>query len=290
MYYNSSSRWLSANKKRVLIFGMSGLGKTHVANMLRDTGLWYHYSIDYRIGTRYMGEHILDNVKREAMKTPFVANLLRTDSIYIGSNISFNNLAPLSTYLGKPGDTAKGGVPFDEYMRRQALHRDAEIASLLDSRYFIDRAQAIYGYPHFICDTGGSICEVVDPHDANDPVLTALAQDTLLVWIKGDDRHIDRLAARFDRAPKPMYYAPDFLREQWAAYLALKNVTEGKVDPDDFVRWTYRQAMDHRAPIYAAMADKWGVTVTADDVAALTDATGFDALIADALGKATARP
>ena len=40
---------------------MSGLGKTHVSNMLRRTGGWFHYSIDYRIGTRYMGEYIVDN-------------------------------------------------------------------------------------------------------------------------------------------------------------------------------------------------------------------------------------
>ena len=37
---------------------MSGLGKTHMSNLLRGTGSWFHYSIDYRIGTRYMGEFI----------------------------------------------------------------------------------------------------------------------------------------------------------------------------------------------------------------------------------------
>ena len=88
-----------------------------------------------------MGEHIADNFKREAMKNPFLRELLLTDSIYIASNITFDNLAPLSTYLGKPGDPAKGGLPFDEYLRRQALHRDAEIAALLDTTRFIDRAE-----------------------------------------------------------------------------------------------------------------------------------------------------
>jgi hypothetical protein len=37
--------------------------------------------VDYRIGTRYMGEHIVDNFKREAMKVPFLRDLLRSDSI-----------------------------------------------------------------------------------------------------------------------------------------------------------------------------------------------------------------
>ena len=81
MIYTSSDDWNAAPRKRVLLFGMSGLGKTHISNTLRASGEWFHYSIDYRIGTRYMGEHIVDNFKREAMKTPFLAQLLRSDSI-----------------------------------------------------------------------------------------------------------------------------------------------------------------------------------------------------------------
>ena len=82
-----------------------------------------------------------------------------------------------------------------------------------------------------------------------------------------------------------MYYSPAFLTEKWSQYLSLNGVAEDKVDPDDFVRWTYRQAMKHREPIYAAMAEKWGVTVMADDVANVSNATDFDRLIAEALGK-----
>ena len=116
MIYASAAEWRAAQRKRVLVFGMSGLGKTHLANMLRGAGGWFHYSVDYRIGTRYMGELIADNFKREAMKVPLLRELLMTDSVYISSNITFDNLAPLSTYLGKPGDPARGGLPFDEYM------------------------------------------------------------------------------------------------------------------------------------------------------------------------------
>ena len=72
MIYNSALDWQNAVQKRVVLFGMSGLGKTHVSNMLRASGHWFHYSIDYRIGTRYMGEAIADNAKREAMRVPFL--------------------------------------------------------------------------------------------------------------------------------------------------------------------------------------------------------------------------
>jgi hypothetical protein len=287
MLYQSAADWRGAAAKRVLVFGMSGLGKTHVAGILRAAGGWFHYSVDYRIGTRYMGEYIADNFKREAMKVPFLRELLLTDSVYIASNITFENLAPLSTYLGKPGDPAKGGLSFDEYRLRQDQHRDAEVAALLDTPRFITRAHDIYGYDNFICDSGGSICEVVDPEDPADPVLTALSANLLMVWIKGSEAHTAELIRRFDRAPKPMYYQPGFLTAAWADYRAQTGATGADVDPDAFVRWTYARALAHRQPRYSAMARNWGVAVTAEDVATVRDAADFDALICDAL---TRRP
>ena len=289
MIYASAEDWLRSPDRRVLLFGMSGLGKTHLSSMLRGAGGWFHYSIDYRIGTRYMGEHIADNFKREAMKVPLLRELLLSDSVYIASNITFDNLAPLSTYLGKPGDPAKGGLPFDEYLRRQDQHRTAEIAALLDTPHFIGRAESLYGYRNFVCDSGGSICEVVDPEDPADPVLTTLAAHTLLVWIEGSAAHTADLVRRFDRAPKPMYYQPAFLQAAWADYRTETGLPEDRVDPDAFVRWTYARALAHRQPRYAAMARHWGVSVTAGDVAQVRDAAGFEALIARAL-EARSRP
>ncbi|OOY07375.1 MULTISPECIES: ATPase [unclassified Thioclava] len=282
MIYSNRAEWLAAKSRKVALFGMSGLGKTWAANLLRDEG-WFHYSVDYRIGTRYMGEYIADNFKREAMKNPFLAELLLSDSVYIASNITFENLAPLSTYLGKPGDPAKGGLPFEEYLERQSQHRTAEMAALLDTAHFIDRAKQIYGIENFLCDSGGSICEVVDPADPEDPILTSLSQNLLMVWIEGSEAHTEELINRFSRAPKPMYYQPEFLAAKWAEYRALKGVAETEVDPDDFVRWTYAQALAHRQPRYAAMAKNWGVTIRAEDLYLVRDAKDFTSLIADAL-------
>ncbi|MCM2562101.1 ATPase [Lutimaribacter sp. EGI FJ00015] len=283
MLYSSADDWLRAPRKRVLFFAMSGLGKTHVSNMLRAAGDWFHYSIDYRIGTRYMGEYITDNAKAHAMQVPFLRDLLLSDSIYIGSNITFENLTPVSTYLGKPGDPAKGGLPYAEYTRRQAQFRMAEIHALLDTAYFIDRAERLYGYPHFVCDTGGSICEWVDPDDPDDPLMAELSNNTLMVWIKGDDAHTAELIRRFDRAPKPMSYQPEFLDRVWTEYLNQNKLEEGEVDPDAFIRWTYAQALAHRQPRYEKMARNWGLTVSADDVARITTTEEFDTLIADTL-------
>lgn len=283
MLYPSAQAWRDAPEKRVLLFGMSGLGKTHIASLLRQTGSWFHYSVDYRIGTRYMGEHIADNFKRQAMQVPLLRDLLMTNSVTIRSNITFDNLAPLSTYLGKPGDPDRGGLSFDVYMQRQNQHRQAEIAALHDSAPFITRAQEIYGYPHFVCDTGGSICEVVDPADPKDPVMTQLAEHHLLIWLEGSESHTDELVRRFDRAPKPMYYHPDFLVAKWDEYLSYNNVLPDNVNPDDFIRWTYGQALAHRQPRYRAMAENWGTKVCATALAQVTTEADFIDLVATAL-------
>ena len=284
MIYASGNDFRAAAQKRVMLFGMSGLGKTYLSNMLRDAGNWFHYSVDYRIGTRYMNEYIADNFKREAMKVPLLRELLLTDSVYIASNITFDNLAPLSTYLGKPGDPARGGVAFAEYQRRQAQHAQAEIAAMLDTPRFVERAEQIYGYQNFVCDTSGSICEVVNADAPDDGVMQALSQNLLLVWIKGSDAHKAELARRFDRSPKPMYYQPEFLLALWAEYLAREGKPADSVDPDAFLRFGYARLLDHRQPRYAAMA-RWGVTVTAEEVAAVRSPADFDSLIATALDR-----
>ena len=283
MIYDSAEAWRAAPEKRVMPFGMSGLGKTHVASMLRRAGDWFHYSVDYRIGTRYMGELIADDLKLHAMQVPLLRELLMSDSVRIASNITFDNLAPLSSYLGKPGDPARGGLVFDDYMRRQNQHRAAEIAAMRDSACFIRRAAALYGYPHFICDTSGSICEVVDADDPADPLMTELSALMLPVWIRGSDAHNAELVRRFDQAPKPMYYQPKFLMTAWEEY---GGAHPGPVDPDSFIRWTYARALAHRQPRYAAMA-RHGVTIEADEVARIASPADFTDLIAAAIDRKT---
>ena len=288
MIYDTPDAYLTSPQKAVALFGMSGLGKTRIAAMLRAEAEWFHYSIDFRIGTRYMGEYIVDNFKREAMRTPFLRQLLKTDSIYIASNITFENLAPLSTYLGKPGDPDKGGIPFEEYVRRQRQHEQAEIRALRDTGEFIAKAREIYGYQHFLCDTGGSICEVVDPEDPEDALLTTLSRQVLLVQIQGTPALEEALVERFVRAPKPMYYPEEVLRGFWARYLEETGQSEASVEPDHFIAWGFRQLLSRRLPRYDAMARNWGVSVTAEEVESVTSPADFDALIAEAIARRTA--
>lgn len=284
MLYTSAQDWRNASHKRILFFGMSGLGKTYLSNMLRASGDWFHYSIDYRIGTRYMGEFIADNAKAEAMKVPFLRELLLSDSIYIGSNLTFENLTPVSAYLGKPGNPDKGGLSMSEYRRRQEQFRQSEIHALMDTAYFIERAERLYDYPHFICDTGGSICEWVEADNPDDPILKELSRHTLMIWLRGDAQHTAELIRRFDKAPKPMAYQPEFLATVWQAYLSENNCVEGDVDPDTFIRWTYAKALAHRQPRYEAMS-KWGITLDAASLSGISTPEAFDQLIETALDR-----
>ena len=277
MIYKSRKNWLQAKIKRVMLFGMSGVGKTHIANILRNSGSWYHYSVDYRIGTRYMGEHIVDNFKLEAMKNPFLANLLKSDSIYICSNISFNNLDPLSTFLGKLGNHELGGLTLQEYSRRQNIHKRAEINSLKDTEHFIERAKVLYGYNHFICDTGGSICEVIDPYDPNDELMGVLADKMLPVLIEPSTGWKEKLFKRFIDSPKPLYYRPDFLARQ-VAELDIESL-----NPDEFSRSMYKELVEDRLPRYEAMAKNWGIKVSVDELAEVATEEEFVNLIANQL-------
>ena len=279
MLYNSKSDWTASQSKSIMLFGMSGLGKTYISELLRNNGDWFHYSVDYRIGTRYMGEHIADNFKKEAMSNPFLANLLQADAIYISANMKFSDLSPLSSYLGKPGDPSKGGIPFKEYLRRQRLHRDAETNAMLDTVHFIQRAKSLYDYDKFVCDTSGSIVEIVDCNDKNDNVMKTLSQYVLPVWIEGTEEHTEELVKRFIKSPKPMYYNEKFLIECWGNFLKEKSISESKVDPNEFIIWGYRKLLENRSPRYRKIAKDWGITLKASDVATVRSADEFKSLI-----------
>ena len=283
MIYKNKKDWETSTNKRVSLLGMSGLGKTKLSNMLQSTFSWFHYSVDYRIGTRYLDEHIVDNFKQEAMKNVFLRDLLISDSIYISSNLNFNNLSPLSTYLGKPGSEDLGGIDFNLYKKRQKQHREAEILSVMDTNKFIEKSNNIYAYQNFVCDTSGSICEVVNPEDPNDPLLTHLYKNTLIILIKGDKKHKDQLIKRFKANPKPIYYNENFLNEKWSNFKNINNVDNKNVDPDKFILYCFEDLLDHRIPIYDSIAKNWGITINADDISKVKNEKDFINLVSNYL-------
>ena len=285
MLYNTGLEWKKSSNKRISLFGMSGVGKTFIANILRESKEWFHYSVDYRIGTRYLGEEIVDNFKKEAMKIPFLREHLLNDSIYLSSNITFNNLSPLSGFLGKPGNTSSGGIDFNEYVLRQRKHYHAEINATNDTALFSQKSIDIYGYKHFISDTSGSLCEVVNPEDSEDKILNALQKNTLPVWVKGSQNQTDQLLERFKKSPKPMFYNESFLKEKWAEYLMVHNENPDEVEPDNFMSYGFNALILRRLPIYEKIATNWGITLQATDITELTTPDDLIEIIAEAVDK-----
>lgn len=264
--------------KSITLLGMSGVGKTRLSNML-PTDEWFHFSGDYRIGTHYLDEPILDNIKKQAMQIPFLRDLLRSDSIYIQNNISVNNLQPVSTFLGKLGNPEKDGLPLDEFKHRQELHRQAEIATMRDVPAFIQKAQELYDYKHFINDAGGSVCELDD-----DETLEILAEHTLILYIKATEKNEQSIIQRAESDPKPLYYREAFLDEQLAVYMQENNLEYvAMIDPDEFVRWIFSKLFYSRIPRYDAIADKYGYTITTDELAQVSNKDELMLLIENAI-------
>lgn len=276
----SADQFLQWEHKSITLLGMSGVGKTFLSTLLRNHD-WFHYSGDYRIGTRYLNEPILDNIKLQAMQVPFLRDLLRSDSIFIENNITVDHLKPVSSFLGKMGNPDLEGLALPEFKRRQALHREAEIAAMQDVPAFIQKAHDIYGFNHFINDAGGSVCELDEPG-----LLEELANSTLILYIKATEQDEKMLIERAKHAPKPMYYREALLDQLVEEYLAEKNLQYTTlVDPDDFVRWSFPKLFYSRIPRYDAIAEQYGYTISTTELFKIKTEQDFVDLVIKAINR-----
>ncbi len=266
--------------KSITLLGMSGVGKTRLSSLLRRHH-WFHYSGDYRIGTRYLDEPILDVIKQQAMQVPFLRDLLRNDYIYIRNNISVNNLGTVLSFVGKPGNPLLGGLPLEEFSRRQALYRQAEVDAMYDVPEFVRKAHEIYGYDHFVNDVGGSLCELDEPG-----VLELLAEHTLFLYIRVSPSDETELFRRAEADPKPLYFRPAFLEGAVAEYLAVNGLSNvNAIGPDEFIRWVFPRLFRSRVPRYETIAAEHGYTVTSEELAQVQDEAGFLALVESAIAR-----
>jgi hypothetical protein len=266
--------------KCVTLLGMSGVGKTYLSTLLRRND-WFHYSGDYRIGTRYLDEHILDLIKSQAMQVPFLKDLLRRDWISVRNNIKVDDLGPVLSFVGKLGNPELRGLPLREFNRRQALYREAEIAAMMDVPEFVHKAKEIYGYSNLVNDVGGSLCELDEP-----AVIDLLARHSLILYIRVPEEDEAKLIARAQADPKPLYYRPEFLGAAVKDYLDLRRLDYvAQVDPEDFTRWVFPRLFHSRVPRYEAITRPHGYTVSSPEVAQVRDERDFLGLLEQAIAR-----
>ena len=68
--------------------------------------------------------------------------------------------------------------------------------------------------------------------------------------------------------------------------MAIHNISNSDlINPDDFVSWVFPQLFKARVPRYQAIADQYGYTLDANEVAAVSNEDDFIQLIADVIAK-----
>jgi len=282
MLYESADMFMSAPHKRITLMGMSNIGKTTLAKKL-PTNNWFHYSVDYRLATFHLRSAMTDILKKEMMQNLYLEKHLKDDSICINLNVSLSNLTMLSHFLGKLGSPGKGGVSQIEFKKRQKLHRRAEIAATRDMNEFIGRSADVYGYNHFINDVSGSLCEIVNPSDPKDPLLAQIASSSLIVYIRADELHEQRLVRTVQQHPKPLYFHPQFLTDRVAEYLMMTGESSvAAIEPEAFVKWVFPKLIAARRPRYEKIA-LLGCSISADEASAVNGEADFLELIGRAI-------
>ncbi|WP_072282017.1 DEAD/DEAH box helicase family protein [Rappaport israeli] len=265
--------------KRVTLLGTSGVGKTTLSALLSREG-WYHYSGDYRIATTYLAmpiqEWLMDclNQACSQMDTS-LAELYRAQAVALKAQVSIDNLAVVSQFIGKLGQT---GYSERVFRARQQLFRRAELNAMLDVPLFIERAQRL-GYDYFMNDAGGSVGEL------DESALFAMLQaNTLIVYIHAEEELQQELLTRALNYPKPICYHPDFLDEMIKDYAQRHQQKADEFDSDDFIRFVMPKMMAHRRARYLQLAQRYGVVVNAKECWQIRDHQDFQELLSKALG------
>ncbi len=266
-------QFFANSNKAITLMGMSGVGKTYISNLLERYN-WYHFSADYRIGSKYLNAEIEAELRQKVSIVSCLKALIDNNSISISNNVNINNLHSVANFLGKVGNPEKQGLPLEEFMRRQQLYIDAEIASGYDVPKWITKKQG-EGYNKFLNDATGSLCEIDDLN-----LFEILSVNTLILYIKASENYEKELIERAMANPKPMFYRKDFLLQQLMQYQTENSLDYiAQIDPDDFIRWVFTNLFHTRLPRYQQIADTYGYIIQADDMRKVTSEGEFYELI-----------
>ena len=87
-----------------------------------------------------------------------------------------------------------------------------------------------------------------------------------------------------------MYYRPELLVEKWAEYKNLHQIEcDNDIDPNEFAAWGFEAILLDRLPRYQALADKFGYSVDAHEIADIRDSQDFISLMSRAIDRRNAK-
>jgi hypothetical protein len=245
---SSAKAFRESSRKSITLMGMSGVGKTYLSSLMSAWG-WAHYSCDLEIGKKFLSAELPSPVT------------------------CAEDLSHLSSFIGKLGAKAQGGLDLTEFKRRQKLYYDAECKALEQVPSLSALSQK------FMHDSTGSLCEIMD-----EDLIDRLGQASLFVYIKAskeDEAHVLQRAREY---PKPLFFPPDQFDSWLGDYLAEKHLDSSEqVNPDDFARWVFPRLFQSRLPKYQRLADRYGVTVPAAAFRDIKDEASVLDVIASAL-------
>lgn len=217
----------------ITLLGMSGAGKTHFSARMAAWG-WRHYSNDFEIAKR------------------------------LGIDVTVDDLSALSAFVGQVGDESLGGLPLEEFKKRQAQYMDAEMAVLRD----------LPDERPLVNDSTGSFCEIED-----EGLIAAVAAKTRLVYIETDAESHEEVIRRAVEYPKPLYFPPALFDGWVEEFCEAHGVRPEGFEPNAFSAWVFPKLFASRLPKYERLAAKYGVKVAAKDLHACEDEQEFFDLI-----------
>jgi hypothetical protein len=242
----NAEQFLNLPRKAVTLMGMSGVGKSYLAQKLAGLG-WAQYGCDEQIGSRFLTEAVAQTT------------------------------GDLAAFLGKIGNPAKGGLDPLEFRRRQQLYYEAECASLEAAKQALQST-----HRDFILDSTGSLCEITDETLLAD--LGGRTLFVYIKASAAEEGEILRRAEEFPKPlyfPPAFLEAQikRYIEEQ-------DLFGPDGIEPDAFARWVFPHLFRARLPKYERLAGLYGVTVPSEALRDVVDEGAFTQVIAGALDAA----
>lgn len=200
---------------------------------------WQRYSCDEEIGKVLLNDH--------------------------SGDISF-----LTELLGKLGDPAKGGYALEDFKKRQKMYGDAEAAVTLAMGEAAAKADQ-----NFVYDSSGSLCELEDP-----AVMKHIDENSRVVYIRATPEHEKAVLARALTSPKPIFYPPSRFDSWVKQYLHEQGLSSAEeMDPTAFFTWVFPILFKERLPKYEMMSQKYGISISSEDLMKVKNEEEFLELI-----------